>query len=415
MTIGEEELQPTGEQASTAAAPGSAQLQQLLEAIGSEAEVRERKRENPYGAIELIRASRLGALRVPREQGGAGATVRQLFEVLLDLAAADTNVAHILRSHFWFVEERLASADAEVRARWIRAVADGEIFGNASSELNANDVGGPGMETLLRTDTQAGYRLNGIKYYCTGTLYSDRVAVITPIDDGRMGSAIVPVDREGVTVKDDWDGMGQQLTGTGTVALEDVAVAPDEIVLFPPYRENEPLARSPLMPFLQLYLTAIIAGNLRNVLRDARAVVNRRRRTYTHASGQTPATDPLIQEVVGDIASHAYAAEAIVLAAADTIDEAVDSIADGRADQQLADHAALRASEAKVVVDALGLRCAAAIFDVGGASATKQEYNLDRHWRNIRTLASHNPTIYKARAVGDYVLNGERLPINGFF
>ena len=28
-----------------------------------------------------------------------------------------------------------------------------------------------------------------------------------------------------------------------------------------------------------------------------------------------------------------------------------------------------------------------------------------RHWRNARTLASHNPVIYRDRIVGDYVLN----------
>ena len=55
------------------------------------------------------------------------------------------------------------------------------------------------------------------------------------------------------------------------------------------------------------------------------------------------------------------------------------------------------------------------IGKVGGASATKRSFNLDRHWRNARTLASHNPGTYKARAIGDHVINGTPLPINGFF
>jgi alkylation response protein AidB-like acyl-CoA dehydrogenase len=55
------------------------------------------------------------------------------------------------------------------------------------------------------------------------------------------------------------------------------------------------------------------------------------------------------------------------------------------------------------------------LLDVGGASATKQSQNLDRHWRNARTLASHNPGAYKARAIGDHVINGTPLPVNGFF
>jgi hypothetical protein len=35
---------------------------------------------------------------------------------------------------------------------------------------------------------------------------------------------------------------------------------------------------------------------------------------------------------------------------------------------------------------------------------------LDRYWRNARTIASHNPLIYKARIVGDYAVNGARPP-----
>ena len=35
---------------------------------------------------------------------------------------------------------------------------------------------------------------------------------------------------------------------------------------------------------------------------------------------------------------------------------------------------------------------------------------LDRFWRNARTIASHNPLIYKEWIVGDYVVNGTEPP-----
>jgi hypothetical protein len=35
---------------------------------------------------------------------------------------------------------------------------------------------------------------------------------------------------------------------------------------------------------------------------------------------------------------------------------------------------------------------------------------LDRHWRNARTVSVHNPLIYKLRAIGAHVLNGDELP-----
>ncbi|MGE0860673.1 MAG: hypothetical protein AB7I01_16240 [Gammaproteobacteria bacterium] len=48
-------------------------------------------------------------------------------------------------------------------------------------------------------------------------------------------------------------------------------------------------------------------------------------------------------------------------------------------------------------------------------SAVKRSANLDHHWRNIRTLASHNPPGHKARAVDDFLLDGSLLSTSGFF
>jgi alkylation response protein AidB-like acyl-CoA dehydrogenase len=65
--------------------------------------------------------------------------------------------------------------------------------------------------------------------------------------------------------------------------------------------------------------------------------------------------------------------------------------------------------------DALAQKSASQIFDVGGASVVLQAHLLDRHWRNIRTLASHNPTAYKAQAIGAFYARGTRLPGSGYF
>jgi alkylation response protein AidB-like acyl-CoA dehydrogenase len=46
------------------------------------------------------------------------------------------------------------------------------------------------------------------------------------------------------------------------------------------------------------------------------------------------------------------------------------------------------------------------LFEVGGATAVLSESGLDRHWRNARTIASHNPAIFRQAAIGDYLLNG---------
>ena len=75
----------------------------------------------------------------------------------------------------------------------------------------------------------------------------------------------------------------------------------------------------------------------------------------------------------------------------------------------------MRAAKAKVVIDELANRAASELFDVGGGSTVRRGAHLDRHWRNIRTLAAHNPKTYKAKAIGAYEISGEPLPRGGFF
>jgi alkylation response protein AidB-like acyl-CoA dehydrogenase len=85
------------------------------------------------------------------------------------------------------------------------------------------------------------------------------------------------------------------------------------------------------------------------------------------------------------------------------------------AELEVATATSLDAARAKLIVDDLAFKSATLLFDVGGASTTQKRYNLDRHWRNARTLASHNPNPLKARAIGDYEVNGTPPPIRGFF
>ena len=115
--------------------------------------------------------------------------------------------------------------------------------------------------------------------------------------------------------------------------------------------------------------------------------------------------------MIGELSARAFAGEAIVLAAAQALDELLEQAPLGpdRA-KEASLNASLQAAKAKLVVDDLVLKSTSQMFEVGGASSAKRSENLDRHWRNARTLASHNPSIFKARVLGDYELNGTLPP-----
>jgi alkylation response protein AidB-like acyl-CoA dehydrogenase len=111
----------------------------------------------------------------------------------------------------------------------------------------------------------------------------------------------------------------------------------------------------------------------------------------------------------------AYTAQALIRAAAADLTPALDAARCSGIDAELEAQAAVAAARVKVALQGPALEAASRVFDIGGASAIRASAHLDRHWRNLRTLFSHNPTVYKARVLGDIVVNGAELPDSGFF
>lgn len=365
----------------------------------------------PHRALQLVREHRLGAVRIPAQLGGGGYSKRDFFALVIRLGEADPDVPHILRVHWGFTEDRLRLRRAEQDRPWLSQIADGVLFGGANSELTDRPAGTYTYDTTLIADGDS-YRLNGRKFYSTGSLYSDYLRITANDADGRQLSVLIPADRDGVIHADDWDGIGQAQTGSGTTILDNVAVDASEIVPFERWgNEGRPRQSQP-----QLILHAIAAGILRSVAADAADLVRTRRRSYSWAVTAEPRHDPQLLQVIGTLAAASFVAESTVLAAADAQDRAAAfAFEHGRADETLEHQASLLAAKTKVGIEELALRAGGDLFAVGGASATRASAHLDRHWRNLRTLFSHNPTPYKARAVGDHLVNGVELPLVGFF
>ncbi|OZC55477.1 hypothetical protein CH267_12925 [Rhodococcus sp. 06-621-2] len=387
----------------------SAHVRSLLDAVGKDVLSRDRDNHPPYEPFDAVRRSRLGSARLPHGEGG-GVDLPTLFELVIALAAADSNVAHSLRNHFQFVEGLIRRSDSRDQ-RWRDLVGEGQIFGSAIAEPNRPVVGRrvPHYSTHI-TSTDHGLRLSGEKIYSTGNLYADWLVVTAQSDEGSPVRVVVPARDTGIEHVDDWDGIGQRFTGSGTTRFVCVAVPPNNF-----YDTTIGVGSAAYTAtFPQLYLTAVVAGILRTVTADAAQLVRDRDRTFYHASSEKPTDDPLLQFSVGQLSSAAFAAQSMVLSAARTLERAVDAYGTDE-EASTSSAAALDAARAKVVVDDLALTAASQLFDTGGGSAVRQSAQLDRHWRNIRTLASHNPRTFKARAIGDYEISGRALPNGAFF
>jgi len=360
-------------------------------------------RELPHDLVRRFAAAGLGRVRLPVADGGDGVDLVELGHLVADLAAADSNLAHLFRGHFGFTELVLLRPESRDRQAWISRLAGGAVVGNATSERTGADLAD--ISTTLTDAGDGSALLDGTKYYSTGTLYSDWVylAAGRARADGpaERVTLAVPTDAPGVTVLDDWDGFGQRLTASGTTRFEGVRVDPAAVSA---YRDAP---RSHIQAFYQWYLLAVLAGIAEAAERDVVEFVRPRTRSYVHANAARPADDPQVLAVVGEVSSGAFAARALVAEAARRLDAVVGSSVPGEGvDRDLLDDAEHAVYQAQVELVPRVLRATTELFEVGGASATDRGRALDRHWRNARVVASHNPVAFKQRLVGERALHG---------
>ncbi|WP_019925151.1 acyl-CoA dehydrogenase family protein [Nocardia sp. BMG111209] len=410
-----ETITPIADPAAAATGPAPtdeellARYRPLFAEIAAGAVAREAARTLPIEEIDRLRTAGFGALRVPRQLGGAGVSLRQLYLLLAELGAADSNLVQALRVHFRFTEDRLADRDRERGRKWLRRIGSGVLIGNASSERAGNVRGR--TNTTLRPDGDR-LLLNGTKYYSTGSLYSDYISVAVSDADGTRISALVRNDTPGIELFDDYSGFGQYASASGTTVFTDVEVDPDDVIT----GEFHIAGRQAV---LQLTHLAALAGIARRAVDDIADFVRRRRRSYGHSTADLPRDEAVVQQIVGKADAAAHAALDVVLSVADRLDRVVDrrhAYRDLPADRRNAEtDKAVREAEVAVELDVyraqsivieLVLRTTTEIFEVGGASALDAGLRLDRHWRNARTLASHNPLVYRQRQIGDHLLNG---------
>jgi alkylation response protein AidB-like acyl-CoA dehydrogenase len=370
--------------------------------IADTAVAREQKRELAFDAVQWLRDAGFGRLRVPVAQGGLGASLPHLFELLIKLGEADSNLPQIVRAHFGFVEGRLSSRDPVSQDYWLSKVANGQLWGAAMAERTDTTRNSVTLTAVEPGNSESGWQLDGEKFYCTGTLYADWIAAVA-LDGDDFVSVAVPTDAAGVTVEDDWDGFGQRLSGSGTTRFANVRV-PEQHILRR-FKKDELRAESYLTAFYQLFHLATLTGIADAVLRDATAFVKGRTRAFGVPGQSSPKDDPLVQRVIGRLSSLAYSARTQVLAVAQVLQDVYEAEQGGHALEQHYTEAEIRAYQAQQIVLEQVLEATTLLFEVGGASATSESHRFDRHWRNARTLASHNPAILRERALGNYYLN----------
>lgn len=390
-------------------------LAPLFARIAAEAARRDTERDLPHGLAADLKQAGFARLRLRPEHGGAGASLAELFAVARDLAYADPNLSHAFRNHFFLIEEALRRPHEPLHARLLAEAAQGRSFGLGFGDAPAAQAGGVTgiVDGRLAWDPTLGaYAGTGTKPYATGNLYADWL--VGSAYESRAGALVrylAATDAPGVDLRDDWTGFGQRLTGSGTTRFQGARIEAADLY---PAPERPLHGGTWRFTFHQVYLTNVIAGIVRRIQADALAVLRGRGRNFYHGLAQTPAEEPVLQAQLGRIAAHAASVEAIADRAVLALQAAFAAWGTPQIDA-LTLVATRRAIEAKIVIDTLAPELASGLIDLGSGSVVGTAAALDRHWRNIKVIAAHNPRLYKERFLGEHLLHGTLPPTGAFF
>lgn len=364
------------------------------------------EREYPTEDMAALRAAQLNGLGIPREYGGSRATLRVMNQVYLELARSNSSTAQVLQVHtnMSSIVAKLGTEEQKARC-FTRVLRDGAWISNGGNEPGAHVAD---WKTRF-SPAPGGYRLNGVKHFCTGHPGADLMLVFA-LPDGvetvREGVtvAMIPLRQDGVTLHHDWDAMGQRETGSGSVSFRDVFV-PAQDVLGKPGAVMAPPALGG--PFSQSNFASIYIGIAEGAFEAALEYVRTQTRPWPSAGVERAVDDPYIQAHFGSLRAHLDAARLLL----DAAGAALEAAAEGRVPRG---EASIATAKAKVMATDAVIEMTNKLFQVCGARSTYRKFGFDRFWRDARTLTLHDPVDQKLKEIGRYYLLKEDPPVSYF-
>ena len=206
----------------------------------------------PVENIKALQRSGFAAAAVPEEFGGMGVTsIHDCVVAMNRLGRAEGSTPLAFTMH-------LSRTMSTVRARR-NAIATGNKKAQSLSEdllkkigagdlmiTVANSERGANIRTsrTLATKVDGGWLFNGIKTFATGSPAANMLAVRARYEnkagEQRMGAALVPVDRPGVEIMNNWDGLGMRASGSHDVIFTDYFVKDEEFTDIGEYGKYNP-------------------------------------------------------------------------------------------------------------------------------------------------------------------------------
>jgi len=374
-------------------------LRPLLQA---DAVQRDKAGGRPVAQIALLKQQKLNAAAIAPRYGGDGASWVSILRVVRELARSDGSLAHLYGYQHLPLHTVLAKGTEEQQERWFsQAARDQWLWSNSGNSMS---------KTSKAERVAGGWIVEGFRPFSSGSHVADVIHIAWDDAAGTRFSGLIPADRAGVVIEDDWDGIGQTQTGSGTVSFHGVRVRDDEVLSD---------GKSPLSPFesvvsllQQSVLANVFVGSAQGALDEAREYTITQSRPWIHSGVERHIDDPWIQRSYGDLYIRTLAAVELAEEAATHLDRAYAS---GRAlDAETRGRVSIDLAAANVYAGETALDVTEKIFELMGARSATRARGYDRFWRNVRTHTLHNPAEYKKRTIGAWLLRHPYAPLGAY-
>lgn len=374
----------------------------LRRSFDSDAIARDRAGGAPTEQIRLLKLSGLPSAQIPVAYGGQGASWQSVLSVVREFARTDGSLAHLYGYHHLPLNALLFAGSDSLKTQLLqRSAAENWVWGNSGNSLAKSSLG---------RKQGTGWVINGTRPFSSGSHIADYLQIAWEDDTGARHVAVIPPTRDGIIIENDWDGIGQRQTGSGTVTFREVQVREDELLgdfsaLASPFTSLTSL-------FQQAVLLNIFLGSAIGALDAARDYTTEKSRPWVYSGYEKHTDDPFVQRTYGQLHIRVLAATELADQAAAELDAAYAQGLDLTAEKR--GETAISLATANIYAGQIGLDASSEIFAVMGARSSSKANGFDRFWRNVRTHTLHNPAEYKKRTVGTWLLTGE-YPTPGMY
>jgi acyl-CoA dehydrogenase len=330
----------------------------------------------PEDIVAEMRALGLFGLTIPAEYGGLGLTMSEEVRVVFELG----QTSPVFRSRFGTnigigSQGIVIDGTDEQKRAWLPRLASGEITGSFALTEPDSGSDAASLRTSARRDGDH-YVLNGTKRWITNAPEAGLFTVMARTDPGEKGAAgisafLVEAATPGLSLGRIDRKMGQRGGHTCDVVFENCRVPVRQLI-----GGKEGQGFKTAMKVLdrgRLSIAAVCVGVADRLIRDSLAFALDRKQF-----GRPIADFQLVQAMLADSQTEAYAARAMVLDAARRRDE-------GEA-------VTLEASCCKLYASEMVGRVADRAVQIHGGAGYIADYGVERFYRDVRLFRLYEGT-----------------------